>query len=110
MITNNNIANNLIIHGKNTSIEDLSNIINNLSDKDKYFLSNIYVLSRSISENTNKLDNSIYYGTNEQIYVYDGKNNITLKEDIINEFSLEIAELVDGVTKLGKLQYTSKQT
>lgn len=80
MITNNNIANNLIIHGKNTSIEDLSNIINNLSDKDKYFLSNIYVLSRSISENTNKLDNSIYYGTNEQIYVY----GLLEKEELID--------------------------
>ena len=80
MITNNNIANNLIIHGKNTSIEDLSNIINNLSDKDKYFLSNIYVLSRSISENKNKLDNSIYYGTNEQIYVY----GLLEKEELID--------------------------
>lgn len=31
---------------------------------------------------------------------------VTIK-DIENEFSLEVAEMVDGVTKLGKLQYTS---
>lgn len=80
IITNNNIANNLITNGKNTSLNDLSNIINNLSDKDKYFLANIYVLSRSTNENTNKLDNSIYYGTNEQIYVY----GLLEKEELIN--------------------------
>jgi len=68
--TNNNIANNLIINGKSTTYEYLINVINNLSDKEKYFLSNIYVLSRSTKENKNKLDNAIYYGTNEQIYVY----------------------------------------
>ena len=70
IITNNTIANNLVTNGKNTNFEDLKNIINNLSDKEKYFLANIYVLSRSIKDNKNKLDNSIYYGTNEQIYIY----------------------------------------
>lgn len=67
---NNKIANNMIINGKNTTNEDLMNFINNLNDKEKYFLANIYVLSRSSKENQNKLDNSIYYGTNEQIYIY----------------------------------------
>lgn len=70
IVENNKISNNLIYNGKNTTNEDLINFINNLSEKEKYFLANIYVLSRSTKENTNKLDNSIYYGTNEQIYVY----------------------------------------
>ena len=30
-------------------------------------------------------------------------------EDLSKEFGKEIAELVDGVTKLGKLQYTSQE-
>lgn len=79
IFTNNDIANKLIINGKNTSIEDLKNIINNLTDKEKIFLGNIYVISRSLKENKNKLDNSIYYGTNEQIYVY----GLLEKEELI---------------------------
>jgi len=31
------------------------------------------------------------------------------KEDITKEFGEEIAEMVDGVTKLGKLQYTTRE-
>lgn len=31
------------------------------------------------------------------------------REDIVREFSEEIAEMVDGVTKLGNLQYTTKE-
>lgn len=31
------------------------------------------------------------------------------KEDVAQEFSQEIAELVDGVTKLGRINYTSKE-
>ena len=79
IFTNNEIANKLIINGKNTSIEDLKNFINNLTDKEKIFLGNIYVISRSLKENKDKLDNSIYYGTNEQIYIY----GLLEKEELI---------------------------
>jgi len=33
----------------------------------------------------------------------------TTHEDLINEFGESVAEMVDGVTKLGKLQYTTKE-
>lgn len=79
MMTNNELANNLIIYGLDTSIEELVNIINNLNDKQKYFLANIYVLSRSTKDNKNKLDNAIYYGTNEQIYIH----GLLEKEELI---------------------------
>ena len=85
IITNNNLASNLILNGKNTSYEDLVNYINNLSDKEKYFLSNIYVLSRSTKENKSKLDNAIFYGTNEQIYVY----GLLEKEEFIETLKQE---------------------
>ena len=85
MITNNDIAKNLIIDGTNTSIEFLINIINNLTEKEKYFLANIYVLSRSINENKNKLDNAIYYGTNEQIYIHGLLENEELIEQLKEE-------------------------
>ena len=32
----------------------------------------------------------------------------TTNEDLIREFGAPVAEMVDGVTKLGKLQYTTK--
>lgn len=70
IMTNNKFSNNLVINGRNTTNEELINFINNISEKEKYFLANMFVLSRSTKENKNKLDNSIYYGTNEQIYIY----------------------------------------
>ena len=33
----------------------------------------------------------------------------TTHEDLVTEFGQTVAEMVDGVTKLGKLQYTSKE-
>ena len=33
----------------------------------------------------------------------------TTHEDLIREFGEPVAEMVDGVTKLGKLQYTTKE-
>ncbi|MBE6159816.1 MAG: hypothetical protein E7157_02080 [Lactobacillales bacterium] len=81
IMTNNQFSNNLVINGKNTTNEELINFINNISEKEKYFLANIFVLSRSTQENKNKLDNSIYYGTNEQIYVY----GLLEKEKLIQE-------------------------
>ena len=81
IMTNNQISNNLIINGRNTTNEFLINFINNISEKEKYFLSKMYVYSRSTKENKNKLDNSIYYGTADQIYVY----GLLEKEKLIKE-------------------------
>lgn len=90
IFTNNEIANKLIINGKNTSIEDLKNFINNLTDKEKIFLGNIYVISRSLKENKDKLDNSIYYGTNEQIYIY----GLLEKEELIESLKEQNYKIV----------------
>ncbi len=91
IFNNNRIANNLIIKGKTTDLNDLADIIRNLSDEDKSFLGNMYVLSRSLPENKNKLDNSIYYGTDEQIYVYGMLEKKELKEKLKYEEVKKVA-------------------
>lgn len=59
LIKNNDLINNLII---NPSIDYITDYINNLTDVDKYFLSNMYIVSRSLEKNKTILDNAIYHG------------------------------------------------
>lgn len=69
IINNNKIINNFLYNGLNTSIEDIVKTINNLDERDIYFLTNIYVISRSTEENKKIIDNPISNSSKEQIYL-----------------------------------------
>lgn len=80
--TNNQIVNNLLVKGMDTTVDDLAYMLNNLSINQIYFLANIYCISRSTTDNRNKLDNSIYYGTKEQTHLYNLLNDPRLLDGL----------------------------
>lgn len=82
--TNNKIANNLIINGRETSVEDIENYINSLTFSEKYFLVNMYAVSRSLKENVDKIDMLQYYGSAEQLHVLNLLESFELKESLKN--------------------------
>ena len=69
IINNNIIANSLLFNGINTNINDIVNIINHLNVNQLNFLIKIYVTSRSSKENIKRLDESSYFGSNEQLHI-----------------------------------------
>lgn len=86
--TNNVLAHNILYYDTNPTKENLVNIIDNLDDKILYFLSNMYVISRSLSESKEQLNSAIFYGTKEEINTYYSlcdKDIIPLLEEKENE-------------------------
>ena len=82
--TNNSIIYNLFSKKENTTKDDLVNSIYNLSDKILYYLANMYVISRSLSDSKDKLDSALFYGTKEELEIYDllcEKDFVSLLED-----------------------------
>lgn len=69
IIKNNEIANNILVNGTNSNIDDIIKLINNLDETDLYFLTHMYVISRSLNENKERLNNAIYNGSKEHIYL-----------------------------------------
>jgi len=89
--TNNQIVSNLLAKGLDTTIDDLAYMLNNLSLNQLYFLSNIFCISRSLSDNRNKLDNSIYFGTKEQTHLYNLLNDSRLLYKLQNKEIKKVA-------------------
>ena len=85
------LANSLLTNGMDTTIEDIATRLNNLTSNDIIFLANIYCKSRYSSENRNKLDNSIYYGTREQTHIYNLLVDPKLKEILKEPESKKVA-------------------
>ena len=85
---NDEIIKNRIITNNKLATTILENNFNNFNDKELYFLTNIYVISRSIEENKKKLNNSIYFGSEEQIKVYQLLND---KEYDLSESKKKVA-------------------
>ena len=83
--TNSKIVNDMLKNGLNTTELELAEIINKLDDKSLYFLANMYVVSRS-GEN---IDNLIYYGSKEQIHIYNLLESKELK-DLIKDKNIKI--------------------
>ena len=67
-------ANNMLINNIKSSYttkDNLIEVLSNLDNKIIYFLLEMYVTTRSSSKNIKTLKNSVFYGTNEELEIYD---------------------------------------
>lgn len=82
MEKNNIVSNNIMLNGVNTTVEEVANYINNLSEDDIKTLISMFAISRSTNENIEKIDNSLYYANRDQIHILNILESVELKEEL----------------------------